>query len=216
MSADTPSAPAERRPDPAGTRIGVFGGTFDPPHIGHLILAQSALFGFGLARVLFVLGGDPPHKRGQVVTPVRHRLAMLSLAIADNPRFELSRIEIDRPGPHFTYETLALLHAQMPNSELIFLLGADSLIDLPTWNHPDEIVQNAALGVMQRPGQHLYNDVIYERFPEAEGRILMMEAPEIGIAARTLRRMIAQGQSVRYQVPDAVIAYIRDHGLYRG
>jgi nicotinate-nucleotide adenylyltransferase len=195
-------------------RVGIFGGTFDPPHIGHLILAQSALTAFGLSRVLFVLSGDPPHKRGQVVSPVEHRLAMLTLAIANNPQFELSRIEIDRPGPYYTYETLGLLRDQLPGQALIFLLGADSLIDLPTWNHPDEIVRMATLGVMQRPGQRLYNDVIYERFPEAEGRILMMEAPEIGIAARTLRRMIANGISIRYQVPDPIIDYIRAHRLY--
>jgi nicotinate-nucleotide adenylyltransferase len=195
-------------------RIGVFGGTFDPPHLGHLILAENALEGFGLSRVLFVLNGDPPHKRSVKVTPVQHRLPMLTAAIAENPRFQLSRIEIDRPPPYYTYHTLQLLRDQFPNSELIFLMGGDSLRDLPNWNHPEIILTQVQIGVMQRPGERIYMDELVERLPLLEGRVQFMEAPEIGIAARALRKTIARGGSVRYQVPDAVITYIQTHRLY--
>ncbi len=196
-------------------RIGILGGTFDPPHLGHLILAQSALEGLQLERILFVLNGDPPHKRLQRVTSAVHRLAMLQAAIADNPLFELSRIEIDRPPPYYTYETLRLLRAEMPNDQLVLLLGGDSLRDLPNWQYPEEIVQLTQLGVMQRPGERIYMDVLAERLPEIETHMQIMEAPEVGIAARALRRMVSQGQSIRYQVPDAVITYIQEHRLYR-
>jgi nicotinate-nucleotide adenylyltransferase len=195
-------------------RIGILGGTFDPPHLGHLILAQSALAGLQLSRILFVLNGDPPHKRGQYVTPAAHRWAMLQAATANNPAFELSRIEIDRPPPYYTYETLRLLRARMPDCELVLLLGGDSLRDIPNWQFPDEIVQETLLGVMQRPGERIYLDVLAERLPEIETRVQIMEAPEVGIAARALRRMVARGQSIRYQVSDAVIAYIAEHRLY--
>ncbi len=196
-------------------RIGVFGGTFDPPHLGHLILAESALAGFNLERVLFVLNGDPPHKKTQIITPVENRLAMLHAATEGNPRFEISRIEIDRPGPYYTFETLRLLHTQYAGAEMIFLMGADSLRDLPTWHKPEEILQHAAMGVMQRPGERVYLDVLLDRLPELEGRVRVMEAPEIGIAARTLRRRVAQGESIRYQVTEPVRAYIDTHQLYR-
>lgn len=196
-------------------RIGIFGGTFDPPHLGHLILAESALAGFSLSRVLFVLNGDPPHKRAMTVSPVAHRLAMLTAAIGDNPRFELSRIEIDRPPPYYTFETLRQLRAQLPDAELIFLLGGDSLRDLPNWQQPEEILNQTMIGVMQRPGERIYLDVLIERLPEVENRVILMEAPEIGIAARTLRRMVARGQSIRYQVPEAVLDYVQAHGLYK-
>lgn len=195
-------------------RIGILGGTFDPPHLGHLILAQSALAGLQLSKIIFILNGDPPHKRTQRVTSAAHRLAMLQAAISDNPAFELSRIEIDRPPPYYTYETLRLLREQLPNSELVLLLGGDSLRDLPNWQFPEEIVQLTQLGVMQRPGERIYMDVLAERLPEIETRVRIMEAPEVGIAARALRRMVAQGESIRYQVPDAVIAYIREYRLY--
>jgi nicotinate-nucleotide adenylyltransferase len=196
-------------------RIGILGGTFDPPHLGHLILAQSALAGLQLSKIVFIPNGDPPHKRAQFVTPAAHRVAMLEAAIKDNPAFELSRIEIDRPPPYYTYQTLRLLREQLPDSELVLLLGGDSLRDLPNWQYPEEIVQLTRLGVMQRPGERIYLDVLAERLPEIESHVQIMEAPEVGIAARALRRMVAHGESIRYQVPDAVIVYIQAHGLYR-
>jgi nicotinate-nucleotide adenylyltransferase len=116
-------------------RIGLFGGTFDPPHIGHLILASEASHQFNLSKLLWMLTPDPPHKQGQRVTPVEHRIAMAECCVFDNPVFQLSRMELDRPGPHYTVDTVDLILQQDPGSENILLLGGDSLRDLPTWKN---------------------------------------------------------------------------------
>ena len=117
--------------------VGIFGGTFDPPHLGHLILASEALDQLGLARLLWVLTPMPPHKLDREITPLDHRLAMLNLALADWPQFQLSTIEIDRPGPHFTLDTVRLARAQHPGASMTLLIGGDSLRDLPSWHCPE-------------------------------------------------------------------------------
>jgi len=133
-------------------RLGVIGGTFDPPHYGHLVLAENGCVQLGLERVLFVLAGQPPHKPNRPITPVHHRLAMVEAAIAGEPAFALSRVDLDRPGPHYTVETLALLRREYPEAELFFLMGGDSLADFPGWYDSAGIVRQARLAVMQRPG----------------------------------------------------------------
>jgi len=197
-------------------RIGVYGGTFDPPHLGHLILAELAADGLALATVLFVPAAEPPHKLASAVRePARHRLEMTARAIAGNPRFALSRVDVDRPGPHYTVDMLRLLHAEYPRAELFFLIGADSLRDLPTWSRPAELIGLAALGVMRRPGVEVDLSELERQLPGIRQRVEWINAPLIDISARALAAQIAAGQSVRYQIPDAVREYIEEHELYR-
>lgn len=134
------------------TRIGILGGTFDPPHIGHLLMAEFAADALGIDRVLFVPAANPPHKPGTVRVSAAHRLAMVSLAVGSNPLFALSLIDIDRPGPHYTVDLLGILCDQYPDAELYFILGSDSLRSLPQWRHPDELIRRARLAVVERPG----------------------------------------------------------------
>lgn len=195
--------------------IGILGGTFDPPHLGHLILAQAALDALKLAQVLFLPVADPPHKHDRSLTSVEHRLAMVTAAIADNPRFALSRVDLDRPGPHYTVDTLAILTHTYPDAALYFLMGGDSLHDLLTWRDPGGIVAQAYLAVMRRPGSTFDLSGLAARIPEIERRVVFVDAPEIGISATTLRERLRADHSIRYQVPDAVERYILSHKLYR-
>ncbi len=195
-------------------RLGIFGGTFDPPHLGHLILAECAVNGLNLSRVLFVLAADPPHKQGQLVTPVAHRLAMLEHAIADNPCFALSRIDIDRPGPHYSVDMLRLLCAEYAESPLFFLMGGDSLDHFLTWRDPAGILDSAQLAVIRRPGAPFDLRELTAQLPSLPDRLQFVDAPPIGVAASDLRDRIHAGQSIRYQVPDAVAAYIHENHLY--
>lgn len=197
-----------------GRSLGIFGGTFDPPHLGHLILAQRALDTLGLERVLFVPAADPPHKRARVVTPAAHRVAMLELALAGNPHFELSRVDLDRPGPHYTADMLSLMHDQFPEAALYFLVGADSLADLLTWRDPARIVARARLGVMQRPCVALDLAPLEAGLPGLTERVTFIEGPLIDISATEIRDCLRAGHSIRYQVPDAVADYIDAHRLY--
>ncbi len=196
-------------------RLGLFGGTFDPSHLGHLILAECAIEALALSQVLFVLAADPPHKRDQHIAPVEHRLAMLKLAIADNPRFAVSRIDLDRPGPHYSVDMVRIAQNQYPGAALYFLMGGDSLHDLPTWRDPAGLVARTMLGVAHRPGEALALDALNAQIPGLAGRVAFVEAPEIGISATDLRQRALAGRSVRYQTPDAVRAYIEKHQLYK-
>jgi len=180
-------------------RIGILGGTFDPPHYGHLILAELAAEGLALDCVLFVPAADPPHK-GALRASAEHRTAMVERAIAGNPRFALSRVDLDRPGPHYSVDMLRLLKAEHPQAEFVFLLGGDSLRDLPTWSRPTELI---ALARLERD------------IPGIRARIDWIDAPRIEISASALARRVSAGLSIRYQTPDAVRAYIEEHHLYR-
>jgi len=191
-------------------RLGVYGGTFDPIHLGHLILAEACRQACGLDRVWFLVAGAPPHKPGGR-TDVGHRLEMARLAVAGNPAFEVSELEARRPGPHYSVETLEAVRAERPDDELFFLIGADSLVDLPSWREPGRIMALAGLVVANRPGfEPPPLDV-----PDGARPILRVEIPPIGIASHEIRRLRREGRSVRYQVPRAVEAYIDAHGLYR-
>ena len=191
-------------------RIGVFGGTFDPPHVGHLIMAETARQQAGLDRVLFLPAGDPWRKAHREVTPAQHRLAMTRLAIADNPCFELDDREVRRQGPTYTADTLRELKAEAPDAQFYFITGEDALADLPNWHQPDLIVELAVFVVAPRLGARPPAGLVPEE------RIVRLEMPYIGISSTRLRDMAAAGLSLRYQVPVAVEAYIREQGLYAG
>ena len=196
-------------------RIGLFGGTFDPPHLGHLILASEAQFQLELTRLLWTLTPEPPHKQDQPITPVEHRLAMVNLAIADNLSFELSHVELDRPGPHYTLDTIKLMAEQNPQAEIVPVIGGDSLHDLPTWHHPQELLYAAHwIGVMRRPGESANLDALERELPGISAKVHYVDAPLLEIASREIRSRIADGRPFRYYLPDPVYHYISQHHLY--
>lgn len=195
-------------------RIGILGGTFDPPHLGHLILGEYAVDALRLTRVLFLPAADPPHKRDRAKTPLAHRLAMLALALADNEHFALSRVDVDRPGPHYSVDAVKILLQQYPGAEFFFIIGGDSLRDLPTWHRPAELIELCRLAVMRRPGDNLTSDLHNTILPRLSERLVMMETPVLEISSTDIVQRIRQGKSVRYLVPDAVLAYIAQHRVY--
>jgi len=197
-------------------RIGIFGGTFDPPHLGHLILAAEARAQLGLERLLWVLTPDPPHKRGQSFALPEQRLEMVKLVIAEDPQFEISTVELTRPGPQYALDTVQILAGQNPGADLVYLMGGDSLRDLPTWHRPADFVSACDLiGVMHRPGEAIELVTLEERLPGLRSKVRFVEAPLIDIAARDIRRRIAEGKPFRYFLPAGVYEYIESHGLYR-
>ena len=196
-------------------RIGVLGGTFDPPHYGHLVIAQEALVVLQLAQVLFVPAKDPPHKLHQRYSLAEHRLRMVELAIASNPGFAISRVDLEREGPSYTVDTLACLRRQLgPEAEFYFLMGMDSLAGILTWYRPAEILAQAYLAVATRPGYGVDLQALESILPGITHRTRILEAPELAIASHDLQRRIRLGLPIRYQVPDSVEAYIKEHGLY--
>lgn len=195
--------------------IGIFGGTFDPPHLGHLILAAEAQAQLKLERVLWVLTPQPPHKPERPITLLEHRLEMLRRAISDSPGFELSTVEIDRPGPHYTIDTLNLLQEKYPTGKLVLLIGGDSLRDLPGWSRPREIIAAVyAFGVMRRPGDNIELDALERVFPRIRDKLLFIDAPQFDISSSSLRQRIADGGHHRYYLHTQVYDYIQQNHLY--
>lgn len=201
-------------------RLGVLGGTFDPPHIGHLILADEARLTLGLQQVLFVPAGAPWRKAGQELSPREHRLVMVRLAVDDNPHFAVSTLEIEREGPSYTADTLAALRDQFgPETELFFIMGADSLADFPHWHEPQRILELAPLAVAERPEPEdvRVEEGLAEDLARAmRERVVWLRMPLIAISASAVRERVQKGLSVRYWLPPAVEEYIRQHGLYVG
>jgi nicotinate-nucleotide adenylyltransferase len=196
-------------------RIGLFGGTFDPPHLGHLILASEAQSQLELDRLLWILTPEPPHKQGQRITPIEHRLTMVNLAIEDNPAFELSRVELDRPGPHYTLDTIKFVATQNPDAHIVPIIGGDSLHDLPKWHKPQEIVYACHwIGVMRRPNDKSNLDELERELPGIRSKVHYVDAPLLEIASHEIRSRIATGKSVRYYLAPAVYHYIEQHHLY--
>ena len=197
-------------------RIGLFGGTFDPPHIGHLILASEASHRFNLSKLLWVLTPNPPHKQAQTITAIEHRLAMANACITNNSRFELSRIELDRPGPHYTVDTVDLILQQQPQSEIVLLLGGDSLRDLPTWKNNIELVSKVhQIGVMRRPGDVFDHSTLFTQIPGLEEKLVIMEALLHTLSSREIRRRVKENLPYRYYVLPAVYEYIEANQLYQ-
>ena len=198
-------------------RIGVLGCTFDPVHIGHLILAEEARDQLGLSRVYFVPAGDPPHKRARRLAPVEHRIRMIGLAIAGNPAFQVSRVDADRPGPHYTIDMVRIFQAQLPQGgELYFLMGFDSLTELPTWHRPADLVAACRLVALTRYNVPLDWEYLESRLPGIRERVALLDMPELEIASHQIQERISQGRSIRYLAPEEVRRYIQETGLYTG
>jgi nicotinate-nucleotide adenylyltransferase len=184
-------------------RLGILGGTFDPIHLGHLILGEAAREQLGLDSVLFVPAGTQWRKANREIAPAEHRVAMVELAVADNPAFEVSTVEVERQGPSYTADTLEEL-AETPDAELFLVLGKDAYEDLPNWVRPERIRELATLAVAARNGENV----------TVEPPAVRLEMPEVGISATEVRQRVVAGRTIRYLVPAPVEAYIRKHGLY--
>jgi nicotinate-nucleotide adenylyltransferase len=190
------------------------GGAFNPPHIGHLVLAQEAASQLGLERVLLVPAGRAPHKRIDPEPGAELRLEMARLAAAGNELLEVSSIEVEREGPSYTFHTLELLRERQPDDELTFLMGADVAAHLDEWREPTRVVELARLGVAGRPGTVLDEaEATLERL-RASARADWIKMPEIGVSSTRIRRRVAQRRPIRYLVPDGVAALIAERGLY--
>ena len=195
-------------------RIGLFGGTFDPPHAGHLALAECAHEQLRLDRVLFVPAGTPPHKRGQPVSSAAARVAMTRLAVRGNPAFRVSTLEVRRRGPSLTLDTLRHLRLAFPGARLYLLMGADSLDEFRTWHEPGAIAALATLAVARRPGGVRAGRRPRGGAPRAR-RVVWLDNPGLELSSSDIRARVRAGRSVRYLVPDAVAAYLARHRLYR-
>ncbi len=208
-----PGPAVERAP----RRIGVLGGTFDPPHIGHLWLATLAADELALDRVLFVPAAQPPHKRRRRMTAAAHRLVMTRLAIAADPLFELSAIEMERPGPSYTVDSMEELQRLYGASASLFLVMAvDSLAQIDTWRDPERILAMAEWAVGPRPGSPTPTaEWLAERFGKESRRIHLLEGPGLAVSATQIRQRVAAGRAIRYLVPRAVEELILGRGLYR-
>jgi len=193
--------------------VGILGGTFDPIHVGHLAVAESVREQLDLRRVVFVPAAVPPH-RGAPAASAEDRAAMVELAIAGNPAFVIDRLEIERPGPSYAVDTLEILAAREPDPW--FILSAEALAGLPTWRSPRRVIELARLAIVPRPGAAPPSRAwLDEHFPGCGNRVAVLEGPLLPISGTAIRERLAAGRSIRYLVPDAVRAYITDHGLYR-
>ncbi len=197
-------------------RYGILGGSFNPPHYGHLALAETARVQLQLARVLFAPAGKPPHKPDQELTTSEDRVAMVRAAIADNEHFALSRVDVDRPGPHYTVDMIARLRATYPHvTRWVFLMGEDSLHDLPSWRDPAGILAHADLAVMPRLSKRVDTAELTAKLPAIEAHLTWLDIPPVNYAATDLRQRVRKGLPLRYFVPPAVEAIIRHRDLYR-
>ena len=198
-------------------KLGVLGGTFDPIHNGHLMVAEEARSQLKLTEVLFIPAGRPWLKEDSPISPVEHRVQMVRLAIAANPHFKLSTIEIDRGGPSYTVDTIAELQAQLGSGdELFFIIGRDSVSQLPYWREPDRLIQLCRLVTVPRPGYALPDLSVLETLvPGLSKRLIVLDSPEVDVSATEIRRRVAQGLPIEGLVPEAVEKYIKKHRLYR-
>lgn len=194
------------------SRLGLMCGTFDPPHMGHLILAETAREQLGLTRVLFVPVGQPPHK--QTMTPADLRWRLTAAAVDGNDHFTLDDSDINRSGPHYTATLLPLLQARFPDSELILLMGGDSLRDFPTWHRPQRILEQCRLCVLERPGYDYDWPQLEDQVDGLRAATTILQGPEIHISSTWIREQAAAGQSIRYLVPDPVRQVIESEGVY--
>lgn len=214
------SAPESRAvrpsPDRPGVRIGVFGGTFDPPHVGHLWLATVAADAMGLDRVLFMPAAQPPHKGGRLVTRAADRMLLTRLAIQGDPLFALSGLEMERPGPSYTLDSVLELKRLHPDDELMLVMAADSLAQIDTWYEPDRLLDEIEWIVGPRPGPDTPDpERLRDRFGDRSTRIHLLEGPALAVSSSEIRRRVAAGHAVRYLVPRDVEELIIERGLYR-
>jgi nicotinate-nucleotide adenylyltransferase len=200
------------------SKIGVLGGTFDPIHLGHLIVAEDIRQKLGLGEVLFVPAGRPwlKLKEEKPISAAEHRLAMVRLAVASNPYFKVSTLELDRPGLSYSIDTVLELKAKLgAGAEIYFIVGPDALAELPRWKDPGRLVEVCQVVGIGRPG-HAQADLntLESSIPGVSQRIMLMDVPQIDISATEIRRLVAQRLSIRYLVPEAVEKYIAEHRLY--
>lgn len=193
-------------------RVGILGGTFDPIHLGHLLIAEEARVHFGLTQVLFVPARNQWRKQGRSLSPVEHRLAMVQAATQSNQYFGVSTVDIERKTATYTVDTLRELSG---DHDLYFILGMDALMDLPYWKEPDTIVSLAWVVAAVRPGYSLDWKALDRDIPNARQRVLPLPVPEVGISSTVIRQRVLEGKSIRYWVADPVAAYITEHRLYQ-
>ncbi len=199
-------------------RIGIMGGTFDPIHYGHLVAAEEARWQFGLEKVIFIPAGHPPHKVSRKISEARHRLVMTRLAIESNPFFAASAIEIERPGLSYTIDTVRDMRNTYPLADIYFITGADAVLEILSWKHIDELLDQCCFIAAKRPGYRLGR--LKEKLPglrrEQLKRITVIEVPALAISSTDIRQRVQTGRPIKYLLPEAVERYIREQGLYRG
>jgi len=200
-------------------RVGILGGTFDPIHLGHLAMAEQCREQVPLDQVWFMVSAAPPHKRDREISSFDKRVDMVQLAVAGNPAFQVNEMEKDRPGPSYTADTLRELHRQFPETEFCWIVGSDCLPDLPHWHEPLTVISLAKLVVVARAGWPVWTTeqmrTELRLTPSVPLDMQVVSAPMVDLASRDLRRRVAEGRSIRYLVPPAVLAYIQDKKLYR-
>ena len=198
-------------------KIGILGGTFDPVHLGHLIIAEEAMSSLGLDRVIFVPAGDPWMKAGIPISPGPNRLAMVLAAVAGNPAFHVSPVELDRNGPSYTVDTLEELQEDYGSqTEFVFIIGADALKDFGQWRKPERVLELCTLAVVGRPAQEALDLSVLEAIiPGIGNRVEMVYGVAISVSSTDIRERIAEDRSIRHLVPPAVESFIREHGLYK-
>jgi nicotinate-nucleotide adenylyltransferase len=197
-------------------RWGILGGTFDPPHYGHLVIAEQVHEALRLAGVLFMPAGRPPHKTDRAISPADHRLAMLDMAISGNPHFSLLRTDLDRDGPSYSVEALERLTADRPTDGFVFIVSAEAARQLPTWREPRRLLELCQIAVVPRLGYPpLEPDWAAHTFPGLEDRFVVVETTPVGHSASDIRARAANGRTIRYLVPPAVEDYIERYGLYK-
>jgi len=195
-------------------RIGLLGGTFNPPHVGHLVCAAQAIAQLELDRVLLVPVHEPPHKGIEADPGVEHRVELCGRAVAGDERLAVSRVDADVPGRSFTVDTLRRLHERCPGDQLTFIVGGDMALSLPTWREPEAILELAELGVAEREGVRRAD--IAERLSGLPAeRVRFFDMPRLDVSSSLIRRLVAADRPIRYLVPDAVADYIHEAGLYR-
>jgi nicotinate-nucleotide adenylyltransferase len=195
--------------------VGVLGSAFNPPHLGHLALAQEALWQLGLDEVVFVPTGQAPHKRIAEEPGREVRMEMTRLAAAEDGRFSVSALEVEREGPSYTYETLEALAEERADTQLVFVMGADAAVGLESWRNPERVVELASLAVARRAGVSEADVAAVMRSLGCEERATMLEMPQFGVSSSAVRERAAQGRPLRYLVPDAVAGFVEERGLYR-
>lgn len=198
-------------------RLGIMGGTFDPVHFGHLVAAETARTEFNLAKVLFVPSGNPPHKDLSKVSPAARRYEMVRRSIADNDYFAISDLELERPGPSYTVDTLRFLHKTLACDDFFFITGTDALREIFNWRYPEELFKLTQFIGVIRPGFDAkgFLKMSVRDHPESAGRIHLLKVPALGISSTDIRRRVRQGQSIRYLLPEPARLFILDNNLYK-
>jgi len=194
--------------------LGLMGGTFDPIHYGHLVTAEAARCGFNLDKVVFVPSGRPPHKKAKNITPAEHRYEMTKLAIESNPYFDISRLELDRPGYSYAVDTVSMfLEKYGQDIDLFFITGADAILEILTWKNVEKLMKHCKFIAATRPGFHLHDvNHLPEDFME---KIIFMEVPALAISSTDIRKRVAVNRPIKYLLPEAVESYIYKHHLYQ-